>query len=166
MDQTNGILVLIKRDTDSSGCDVMFGMRPHDDLPDTCCAVGNREFLETLGIKITGNFDTITSNDAFKEWVIDHSFNQAIQEFGETGSGFAVLPMNKLTVAWSAFGGDMGKGLKAVWQLTADPSWFLLHYDSGSYRGGIEADDNTFGSSFYALAAFNHGLYWRNPKSF
>lgn len=164
MDQINGILVLVKRDSDSTGFDIAFGMRRHNDLPDTCCAVGNREFLETLGMKIIGDFDTITSNDAFKEFLVDAPFHQVIQELGESGSGFDVLPKNKLSEAWSAFGGDLGKGLKAVWQGTADPSWFLLLYDSASYRGGIKADDSTCGSSLYAVSAVNSGLYWQNPK--
>jgi len=165
MEQTNGILVLVKRDKHSSGFDVAWGMRHHNDIPDTCRAVGNRLFLEAHGLKVIGDFDTITGDDAYKEWLIGTPFHRVVQELGETGSGFEVLPKNNLSVAWSAFGGDLGKGLRAVWRGTADLSWFLLLYDSASYQGGTKADDSTFGSSLYAVAIINSGLYWLNPKS-
>jgi len=164
MEQTGGILILVKRDTDGGGFDVAFGMRSHNDIPDTSCAVGNREFLETLGLKIVGDTASINGEDVFKEWLIQAPFQQVLQELGDASLGFEAIPHNELAAAWKAFSGDLGKGIKAVWRGISDISWFLLLYDSASYKGGIKADDSTSGSIFYALAAINSGLYWQTPK--
>lgn len=162
MEQNDGILILVKRGTDNGRFAVAFGVRSHDDTPDISCAVGDLDFLEILGLKNIGDQNTITNDHVFKEWLIGAPFHQVIQELGDADSGFEVMPENVLRSAWGLRG--LGKGIRVVWRNKADISWFLLLYDSASYRGGRNTDDNTFGSNFYVLAAFNSGLLRKTPK--
>lgn len=165
MERINGILLLVNRSPNGGNLDVLFGLRSHNEIPEWCCAVGGREYLESIGLEITGDNAVISVEDVFKEWLVASPLQEHVQSLGESGSEFVSIQKNELGAAWAALQGDLGKGLKLAWRCVSNDDMFFLLYDSASYKGGIKPDDNTFGSSLYALVAINSGLYWKTPQS-